>query len=202
MSPHPASPCLASLSPPLALAIFVSPLPYLCRLTLPRLPLASPHLTSPPLALAIFGVQMLADDIPINYAKMSSWSPAEARAYFENNGMMPSHLQGINSCAAEGCQPLPPLRLPYLISARLAPKRASDSDGWRGLRAATLRASAADHAKHGFAALGLPPGSLVSPCTCPTSHAPCPIYRAPNTPCAPCPTGHSPCTMHHAHTAG
>ena len=110
--------------------------------------------------------EALADDIEIVYAKMCAWSPAQARAYFENNGVMPAKWRGgpagtsAKSHVAEECGATR-LLLPYVIGCTPAACCPLDTDGWRGLRAATVRADVGD-CKHGFSAIGLPAGCVLS----------------------------------------
>ena len=64
-------------------------------------------------------------------------------------------LRRLDSNAACG------LVLPFLVSTSKASPSLADADGWRRLRGAVLRAEAAE-CKHGFSAIGLPPGSVLS----------------------------------------
>ena len=111
--------------------------------------------------------EALADDIEINYAKMCSWSAVQARAYFENNGVMPPRWAGGGATAksaaskANEASGASQLLLPYLIGAAPAACCPLDADGWRGLRAATVRAEHGE-CKHGFSALGLSAGCVLS----------------------------------------
>ena len=107
----------------------------------------------------------MADDIEVNPAKMCTWSAAQAQAYFENNGVMPARWSGGSRVrrASEGStQGAAGLLLPYLISAAPAARSAADVDGWRGLRAATLRAKPDESAVLGYSAIGLSHGCVVS----------------------------------------
>jgi len=110
--------------------------------------------------------EAMADDLPIDYARMCVWSAVQARAYFED-GVTPSTATAAIATAAtgtagRGSHPQSPLCLPYLISTRRGSPGSQDSDGWRCLRGAVLRSRRSDHARHGFSALGLPAGSLVT----------------------------------------
>lgn len=101
----------------------------------------------------------MADDIPINLARMRYWTEQQARAYFANNGVLPAP----SSPAATQLDAAPEpsrLSLPYLVGVTPSPAE-SRVDPWRPLRAAAQRAQLADGA-HGFSALGLPPGSCLT----------------------------------------
>ena len=87
---------------------------------------------------------------------MCLWSE-QARAYFEGGGRQQPAAGGGGSG-----RNTPPLALPYLIGLHQAAKGALDTDGWRRLRAATLRSAVEDHPKHGFSAIALPRGAMLT----------------------------------------
>ena len=118
--------------------------------------------------------EALADDLEINYAKMCHWTIEQARYYFENNGVMPAKWaegakadgskseDGGATVAAADATGASGLRLPYLISSKPSKSCKSDADGWRGLRASTLRSGLTDDSKHGYLGIGLPGSCVLS----------------------------------------
>ena len=118
--------------------------------------------------------ECMADDIPIQLGKMCTWSRSKAVAYFDNNGVLPPAFAGPSASAlgrgsgsapapalAASGGPLPGLFLPYLIGCEPLPRTPANADGFRGLRAANVRAKLAE-CQHGFSALALPEGSVVT----------------------------------------
>ena len=116
----------------------------------------------------------MADDIPIQLGKMCTWSRSQAVAYFENNGVLPASFNSRPPATAETeirRAPSEALRasggeraglfLPYLIGCTPAARSPADCDGFRRLRAATVRAKL-DECKHGFSAIGLPAGAVLT----------------------------------------
>ena len=116
--------------------------------------------------------EFMADDIPIAFGKMCTWSRAKARAYFDNNGVLPAQFAGPTTPLSSSTAGATPgiaasggtragLFLPFLVGCAPAPRSAADMDGWRRLRAAAVRSKLED-TKHGFSALGLPSGSVLT----------------------------------------
>lgn len=119
--------------------------------------------------LEIIRDELMADDIPINLPKMRLWSESQARAYFENNGVLPPGYELLPSSdvkSGDGTSVHDRLSLPFVISVTSALRSVSDMDGWRGLRAATLHARTLledeETTRCGFSAIGLPSASVVT----------------------------------------